>query len=715
MARMELGREAPRVRSREKNEGDSFDSNSVTMIIRRRKWLFAIPALLFIVCVASIYFMIKPTYTATAQIILNTQHANVVSAQQEAVTEDLPPNYAIDTQVEVLKSPDLAKKVALSLGLDKNPAFAGKATPGSDAAVAAASDAIQRKLKVERSGASFAIDISFNSQDPREAEKLANSLADQYLAARLYQNSSVTASATKWLQGQLEQLQSQVLAAETAVQRYRAANGLINTARDEIGAQQEMSRTSSELASARAELAEREAAARTARQQSAGAMGGQDVNEALNSNVVTQLRAQRAQISTRVAELEAHYGDRYPRLVEARDQLATIDEQIRQEVQRIVSGLEGQARVAAGRTSSLQSTLNQSTARLAGNSAASVKLSELERNAEALRTIYETYLARYRETSTQSGLEKAEARILTRASVPTSPSSPKLPLFAAIALTGGIAAGAIAVALREMLDRTLRSPDAILKATGLSTLASIPSFDSMPDGQLLKDKSLSEFLTAHPFSILAESLRMLQASLDGFGSPKVIAITSALPGEGKTSTAFALAKTAALSGRRALLVECDTRRDGGTAKAGAPDAGFLEVLRGEAPLDGTLIQDSTPNLTFLPLSNRAVDPDHVLHVPEMDRLLDDLRSRFDIVVLDLAPVLAIAEARLIASKADACCFVIGWGATPVNAAMTGLGMLDTAGAHVVGAVLSRVDLRQQAAWSRNDPTAYFKSMKGYYS
>jgi polysaccharide biosynthesis transport protein len=700
----------------ERSALDVFDIQALTMVARRRMWLFGIVAAVIVAAVLAVYVVLPRTYSASASVEINTQRSNVISEQQAVLTEDQPTTFAIDTQVEVLKSRELAQQVVNRLRLDRSPEFVPEARRGNrQTAAQAATDTLQRELGVARSGVAFAISVSYSSPDPRTAANIVNAVVEQYLANQSGQRTNATESATRWLGQRINKLRGEVLAAEAAVERYRAANGLLATGTNEVGAQQELGSISRELATAQAELAERRAAAATARAQARGSLSGQDVSQALTSEVIVQLRRQRGEISANLADLTARYGDRHPSVIQARNQLETIDRQIQEEVRRIISGLEAQAQIAAGRVSSLQGTVSRSRGELASNSAASVRLNDLQRNADAVRTLYETYLARYRQTSTQQGLEGADARILSQADVPTRPSSPKLMLFVVFALGAGIAGGAVAVAISELLDRSLRTPDAIESKTGLATLASVPSFESafQEKGPMPPARSI---ILDRPFSAFTESLRMLLATLQtGDPAPRVVVVTSALPGEGKSTVAACLAQAAALGGQRVVLVECDARRRAGAGLATRPEKGLLEVLARAATLDEALVVDDRSGLVTLPLSKQVLGPADQLGATAMDALLTSLRARFDLVVLDTAPVLAIAETRLIAAKADAVCYLIRWGKTPANAAATGVRLLADAGAPLAGAVLSHVDLTKQSHWSRNDPSAYYSSMKSYYA
>lgn len=699
------------------NRTTSFEPSVLWMILRRRLRIALAVAVVVIVAVMAFYATRKPMYSATSQIAINTQRANVVDARTEALTEDQPTTFAIDTQVEVLRSRDLALAVVKALRLDHNPEFVKPEQIGTGpAAIQAATDALQSNVKINRSGTAFAIDITATSRDARTSAAIANTLVAQYLDSQLAFKTDTTEAATQWLGTRINELRGQVLAAEAAVQQYRNANGLLDSSTSETSTQQELDRLTSELATAQADLAEKRSAASTATAQSRGASAGQDSSQALSSDVIVQLRRQRAEISANVAQMQDRYGDKYPALAAAKNQLSDIDRQISAEVSRIISGVQGNAGASAGRVASLQDSVNRMRGQLAANGTASVKLNELQRNADAVRTLYETYLARYRQTSTQEGLESSDARILSNAVVPTRPSEPKLAIFLIIAITGALGAAVTAVAIREILDNTLRTPDAIAKETGLRLLASVPSFKSALGRTASGNPSPRDLVIDNPFSAFTESLRMLRTAIVGpEGDAKIVVMASALPGEGKTTISECLSHVAAIGGERVILLQCDTRRGVGQAAADRPAVGLLEVLSGEASLQSAVLRDDRSGLAVLPLSRQALQPSNDVGGASMDVLLADLRTRFDLIVIDTAPVLAIAETRRIAAKADAVCLIVRWGKTPSNAAQTAVQLLQAAQAPLVGAALSHVDLDKQPQWSRNDPSAYFQSMKAYYT
>jgi polysaccharide biosynthesis transport protein len=379
---------------------DAIDLHALIAAFRRRLGLFT--AVAAVVCLIVLALMLgqPPVYTATASLQINTRKEQVVAGQ--AVLSALDAEAAIvDTEVEVLKSPQLAAQVVQTLGLIRDPEFnarlrsspltqhLSRATPAStDAEIERQQviDAVRRRLTVRRVGLTYSMAVSFTSEDPVKAARIANAFTDAYLQSQLTAKFDANAQANTFLGARLEDLRRQVEAADAAVSAYRIENGLLS-AQGATLTEQEISAYNQQLASARAQQAEQDARLRTARAQMAAGSNGDDVGEALSSPVVQNLRAQRAAISTRVADLSVRYGPLHPDMIRARQELSDIDAQIQAEIRRVVSNLDAQAQVARQRAASVQSSLDAARAALADNNAASVRLRELEGEAEAARAI----------------------------------------------------------------------------------------------------------------------------------------------------------------------------------------------------------------------------------------------------------------------------------------------------------------------------------------
>lgn len=681
-----------------------IDLGAIFRSLKRNKWIFAIAAVVTGLLIIGAYFLMTPVYRATSQVEVSTDTQNVVSTE-EVIAGKSPDTYVVDTKVQVLKSRTIALAAVNRLKLYDNEDFVGDEGGTLDERKLKAAALLSSKLKVERSGLSYVIAITFESPSAAMAARVANVIAEEFVKQDLQSRILATQSATAFLQRRVDELRGQVLQGEQAVQSYRAANNLLSKTPENLSEIDAISTINTQLADARA------AAAASDRRSSGAAQS--------TSQLLEVLRKQEADIEGRIADLGSRYGPLHPDLQRVISERNDIQGQIAQERRRIAGSSSVDSQSANARAASLQGSLNAARSQVAAQNAAQVRLAELERTAEASRTLYQTYLNRLRETTAQQGLETSGSRILSLTAEPALPASPNALLFLAMAVIGGIAAGGFATAVAEARDNTLRTTAGVRKELGLTTLASVPQFRSAlsPDERKQYGKMNPDFVIDRPHSGFAESFRMLKSSLldRKTGRPyQIVAITSAMPREGKTTTSVALARIAGFDGLKSVLVECDNRRRS-TAAAQSVTKGILEVLRGTATLDEALLYDEKSRTFILPVAKVNNESTDLTTAGDFDALIEQLRARFEFIVLDLPPVLPIAESRLLALKADAVGYVVRWGATSKHASLTGLSLLNDVGAKVKGAILVQVDLREQSNWSQSDAGGFYHAFKDYYN
>jgi capsular exopolysaccharide synthesis family protein len=678
-------------------------------LFRRRLPLFLGVALGGFALAAAVIFSIPARYTAVADVMIDLRRERVLELSQ--VLPDITADAGVvDTEVEVLKSRALAEKVVERLGLEADPEFNPAAfsrpwgwrpapphLPATDVLTRAAVVArVEKRLKIARAGFTYVIAISFSDPSGEKAARIANAVAELYLGQQLEAKSQAAHRASDWLGARLGGLRAQVEAAEHAVERYKAAHGLM-TLPDSEGAtitEQEISNLDAQMASARGERAETEARLSAAEAQIARGGQGDDVGEVLNSPVVQDLRKQRDDAAKQIAELQARYGPRHPELLKATRRLSEIDTQIRQEIARVVSGLKVQAQVARGRSAAIASSLAAAKAALARSNGASVELKELQRNLEAVRTLYQSFLDRSKQTSAQDGMAQADARLISAAQAPMAPAFPNRPLLLLVALAASIVAGLLAIWAAEAHEDGFYAAEDVERRLDVASLAMIPAVVSV--GKRPADAPPIDLVFQQPLSAFAEAFRAVKAGLllnRRAGPIRTVVVASALPGEGKTTTCLCLGRIMAQGGAAVVVVDCDVRRRTlNRLVVKPPGAGLLEVLDGSVELDDALVQDAVTGLQLLPLGESPV-VDDVLETAAMDRLLDGLRRRFRVVILDTAPVLMVAETQGLAAKADAVLFLARWRRTPAEAAASAVKLLHAAGAYVAGAVLTQVDPR----------------------
>ncbi|MFN3523122.1 MAG: AAA family ATPase [Phenylobacterium sp.] len=722
-----------------------LDIRRMVAVFRRRMRLFAAVGLLIFVAVFLATIQATPMYTATANVMLDTRQETVV--ENAAVLSGLPADSStVDTEVEILRSRQLAERVVETLNLDQDPEFnwtlakpsalqrliggvkgvLSGVSPNEAKAQSPVEkqivheqvvDEVLRRLSVRRVGLTYVMNVGFTSPEPAKAALIANTFAEKYLLDQLEAKFEATRQANQWLNTRLEGLRGDVLRAEAAVASYKAANNLLSASGATL-TEQEISSYNQGLAAAQAEVAEKRARLNTAMRQLGAGSSGDDLGEVLGSAVITSLRAQRAQVSGRVADLSGRYGPRHPEMLKAQRELEDIDAQIQAEIQRVVSNLRAEVEVAEQRAASLAGSVSQARGALASNNSASVRLNELERNAESARSLYESYLNRFKETSSQEGLSQSDARIVSRAKIPTGQSSPNVRLNLMLGFVVAVAAGLFAVILAETWDVAFSTAEDIEQKLGMPYLGCVPELTSVA-GPGAKQTWPFDYLLDNPLSSFAESVRSLRASIltSRVGRPvKVVTVTSSLPSEGKTTASVCIARISSQMGQRVVVVDCDIRRRNINRALGfEPEQGLLELLNGQVSLDEALIREEATGTWFLPLARTGFTPKDMFGSPAMDTLLAQLKERFDLIVLDAPPVLAVADARVLAPKSDAVVFLLRWRKTPEKAVRSSLKLLEASGADIVGIGFTQVDMRQQVKHGYGDPGYYYEQYRTYYS
>ena len=316
---------------------------------------------------------------------------------------------------------------------------------------------------------------------------------------------------------------------------------------------------------------------------------------------------------------------------------------------------------------------------------------------------------------TSAGAEQSDARVVALAETPDTPSSPKIVLDLALGviLAGMLGTGAGIVA--ELVDKTYASGPDIEKRLHTHYLGSVPLLSSVARS---KGQSPAEYLIANPFSVFAEAFRNLKVSAlhaHGRFGPTVVAVTSPLTGEGKTTTAVCLGEASGLQGVRTIIVDCDLRRRTLQRFVGEkPRVGLVEVINGLAPLEAAIVVDAKTGVHYLPLSQDELTSVDIFGGAAMNDLLTELRQRYEFIILDTAPLLALADARALAAKSDAVVLLCRWRKTSHDALASALRLLRAVNAPIAGVALTRVDVRRQTAHGYGDSTYYYREAGEYY-
>lgn len=673
-----------------------------------------------LIAVAAIVTNFLPKrYTATAEINYKPQQTtNVITGQKDPGLTDQARDAQIEAAVQAISASSVGRRVIESLGLQKDPEIVNTAaqfnTPGLDPNDALAA-ALLSNVKVRRVGQTALIDISYTDKRPAMAQKIANALTKAFAEDQIQMKLAQIHDSDQQSGQQIDAFRKDVERADAAVAAYRASHNLV-TSVDAPGAGQELATVNQALADARA--AEAESAARLASvSRSGGREGAVDQNEgSAASQLMSDLRSQKAQVSRKMAEISARYGPRHPDVIEAQSELHAIDQQIREEQDRAIKVASAQAAVARQRSASLAASQSATMQRLQGNIAANVMLSDLESRARNARQVYETALAHAGQAATDKGTVLADFTVSSAADLPLKPSFPNLAINIALGAVAGLGIGIGIAFLRERWSIGLNTIDDVDRLLDQNYLNTIPTLASAIDSPKTQDPL--EAIVEHPLSLFAEAYRSLAASLiyaDRGNPAKIIGLTSALPKEGKSTTATSMARVLAMSGTKVLLMDCDLRRRSATMQV-APDAeaGLIEVLNGSAPLEKVILAD-TSGAAVLPLAPRSHLAGQPFDTPEFEKLMAQLRQSYDVIVVDTAPVLAVVDTRLLLRHLDALGLLARWRSTPIKAIRAALHQVESVGGNVTGVAMTFVNLKTQAQSGYGDASYYYREMKDYYA
>jgi capsular exopolysaccharide synthesis family protein len=703
------------------------------LLIRRRLRLMAVLALLTAGLVIIAGLQMRPIYTSSARVMLDAREKRVTNVDE--VLSNLPSDVTVvDTQVEVIRSRNNIRRVVQSLALTEDPEFnptlrpqslmgslssAGRglinlftggrpSTAEPSAVEAQVIDAVAARLGVSRVRMTYVFEVSFSAHDPVKAARIANAITRQYVVSQLEAKFDATKQANEWLNSRLVELRDQVRTAEQAVERFKAENGLLAAVGSSL-TEQQIAQVGTDLSQAQVELAERRARLATAQEQMRAGGTGEAMGEALASDVMRDLRSQRAVVSRELADLDARLGPKHPRRLQKAQELLDVDGQIRAQLGRIIANLQAEVDVAEQRVSALRASLSQNRGVLASNNRASVRLRELERDAEAVRTLYESFLARFKETETQKELQEPEARVIASAEPPRAPSAPNMRFVALIGILSGIAVGLLGALAAEMLEQTLRTRDQVRRLLQTNYLGQIPQMRTIP-ALAHETAAPYEVVVSRQLSVFAESFRGLAAALvrnKADRKVQVIAITSAVPGEGKSTTAACLGRIMAIGGQRVCIVDTDVRRRQlSLLLTKEPKAGLIELLDNRTTLDEALVKDERTEAVILPVRASEESGRTIFTDQAMQSLMSMLRARFDVIILDTAPIIPVAMSRLIVPYADSVLVLIKWGDTPATLVRNAVEIVREAGGPLAGVAFSQVDVGVSKLYGAEAPYAY---------
>ena len=741
-----------------------FDDNEMIDIVgmfgalRRRKWSIAIITVLGTTAAYFYGASVVPVYNAKATLLVEPTRTGIEELEATTASGVTTDFNAIATQIRLLQSRSYQARVMEDLGLFDDPDFnhaLAEPEPGlldriplqvlaepldalagwlpgdwfvargaaqeqpevleSSAPLIArerAIDVFSGSLELLGDPAAYVINIGFNSTDREKAARIANRVAEMYVDDQLNNKIFATDRTSTWLEERLAELEIELREAEERVADFRSTN-LVGAGQGMTLNQQELSDLNRDLIVARGTMAENQAKLRLIRELRSAGRSVDSIADVVASPLIISLRQQEAQLLREEAELSTLYGERHPRMVHLQNEKRNLENKIAAEIERVVQTLENDLQVTSTRIATIEGQLGNVKSQNVTDQTAEVRLAQYERQAESIRTIYENFLNRFKETREQLEIVQPDVRIVSVASPPTRPTTPGKRVFAAGGLVVSFGLAALLAIVLDRFDRGIRSARQIESRLGLSTLSLVPRLD-----RLKKNQKPYQYLMEKPLSAYAEALRgvYMAVKLSNVDrEPKVVLVTSSLPQEGKTTFAVSLATFAARSHKRVLIIDLDLRHPSVHRELGwQVSGGLVEYMAGERTLEEVIHHDLETGLHFLPIKGQTTNPTDLLDSQKMRLLVESLRDSYDYIVLDSAPLASVTDTRVAALLADKLIFCIRWGQNIIGAADESLQALREVNIEPAGAVLTMVDMKKHAQYGYGDIGQYYTQSQKYY-
>lgn len=687
-------------------------------ILLRRKW--AIASFLFIVMtlVTIISLRMQAKFESSGRIAVARETPEILglhndsTAGSAAAIDDI--GLLLETQVQVLQSQQLSLLVAHKLRSDApkgaipevstaNSLFPGNVTPPTPEEISLAGR-LRSGLSVSIVPRTQILEIRYKDTDPKMAARVVQSYIDSYLESNFDSKFQSIKQTTEWLTQQLSDLQTKVEVSQEKLVRYQREHNI-------VGVDDKQNITTSRLDDLNKQLtdAELDRILKQTRYEGAKRGDAELIAKTDSGALIGKLRDNEAEINSKLAQMTVTYGPAYPKVQELKSQLAQTEKAISAERVKMLAGLQSDYQVASQREQMLREEFEKQKSAANNLNESAIEYNLLKRDVDTNRQLYEGLLQRLKEAGVVAGLRSSNVTVIDPARVPKYPVEPNIPRNLALGFIIGLLGGLGLAVVIEMMDNTVNLPEDVEAHSGLPVIGMVPETRQIVDGKSKSNAGLDKIalkkaaisppaLLAHerPQSQIAEAYRALRTSvLLSSTPPKVILVTSALPQEGKTTTAINLAIVLAQRGGRVLLIDGDLRRPRiHKFFKGAQASGLSTLLNGQDETAQVVCTTLVPGLAAIFAGPAPPHPAEMLSSDRMRRHLAEWRNEFDHIVIDSPPVLSVTDAALLSAESDSVLLVIRSRQTAKAALRRASELLAQVKARVQGVVVNAIDMDQ---------------------
>lgn len=685
-------------------------------VVLRRKAL-VIAVFLAVTAFAAVRsFMTQSVYQASAQLLIDRDTPNVLTFKEVTEEGGGREDY-FQTQYKLLQSRSLALRVVEGLNLLQDPEFGGprgpevvaealKAKPGESPVIEGAIDGVLGRLRVEPIKNSRLVSVSFEAQRPELASQLANELSRRYIEQTLEFRYNTSSEATKWLKGQIEEQRTRVEDLEKELNQIKEKAGIVNVEERRGLLTQKLSQLGSTLTGLKTSRLEKEALYSQMR----GVSNPEELPQVLGSPVVQGLRSDLAGLERQQAQLSERYLDQHPEVVKVRSQVEETRKRIKAEAQRVIRAAENDYRAAAAQEASVARAVEDAKDEIQALGTKALDYDTKKRELDAAKEVFNNLMSRSKQTDVATELKNSNIRIVDAAVVPRWPIRPNRQRDILYGIVLGLVLGMGLAFFLEYLDNTVKTPEDVRTHLAAPLLGLIPEMESKTPGPVL--------FGSRPVGAFAEGYRVLRTALNYSwpdAGPRIIAVSSTSPGEGKTLTSVNLALTLASSDGKVLLIDADLRKPQVHALLKVTKRpGLSDILVGQAKPSEAIQPVPGTHLSVLTAGTHVPSPADLMTTQVLEGLTTGLRGLYNWIIIDTPPVAAVADALILARCTDGVVIVVGAEMVPRGAVRHTLERVAESGARILGLVLNRAQVKRHGYYYGRYYGHYYGHYYGRY-